>query len=87
MEVPVEMNSSIVAWLSSMGYPVDGMPKEMLRQMLIREARQWQLSPSKLVAMIDDEKRHSAFSRMNGRDAGREASSAGASNWFIGAQG
>lgn len=52
MELRVEINSTVVEWLASMGYPVAGMPVELLRGMLLREARQWQIAPERLEMMI-----------------------------------
>ena len=72
MEVPVEIDSRIVSWLSSMGYPVSGMPPELLHRMLLREARQWQLAPSKLAAIIQDGGRQSASVETEMRGANRD---------------
>lgn len=52
MELRIDINSKVVAWLASMGYPVSGMPVQVLRGMLLREARQWHLSPERLEEMI-----------------------------------
>lgn len=87
MEVPVEINNRIVEWLSSMGYPVAGMPQELLRGMLLREARQWQLSPSKLAVLINDGARQPVFAGIEPRLAGREAQPPRRTSWFIGAHG
>lgn len=87
MEVPVEINSRIVEWLSSMGYPVAGMPQELLRGMLLREARQWQLSPSKLAAVINEGVRQPAHAGIEPRLAPREAHAPRRTNWFVGAHG
>lgn len=54
MEAGVHISNKIIAWLGSMGYPVAGMPAEILRRMLAHEARQWQLSPEVLSKMITD---------------------------------
>lgn len=84
MEVPVEMNSRVVAWLASMGYPVEGMPREMLRQMLLREARQWQIAPSKLAALINEGARQPGISGIEAQAMRRESSGAGRTTWFVG---
>ena len=55
MEVRVRISSRIVAWLASMGYPVAGMPGQVLHGMLLHEARQWQISPEALASMIDED--------------------------------
>ncbi len=52
MELRIDINTMVVAWLASMGYPVSGMPAQVLRGMLLREARQWQISPERLETMI-----------------------------------
>jgi hypothetical protein len=57
MEIRVDINDKVVAWLASMGYPVMGLPVHALRGMLLREARQWQLSPDRLVSMIVENSR------------------------------
>lgn len=59
MEVRIDKDAHIIdarvrEWLASMGYPVAGMPAELLHRMLVREARQWQLSPEALRALIDE---------------------------------
>lgn len=87
MEVPVEINSRIVEWLSSMGYPVAGMPQELLRGMLLREARQWQLSPSKLAALINAGVKQPVLAGLETRFAAREAQPPRRTNWFVGAHG
>ena len=52
MEVGIQISNKVIAWLGSMGYPIAGMPHEILRRMLAHEARQWQLSPEVLSKMI-----------------------------------
>lgn len=54
MELQIDIDRPVVEWLASMGYPVAGMPSEVLHGMLLREARQWQLSPSRLRDLIDE---------------------------------
>jgi len=54
MEVRIHISTRIVAWLASMGYPVAGMPGQILHRMLLHEARQWQISPEALAGMIDE---------------------------------
>lgn len=54
MEVRIDIDTRVREWLASMGYPVAGMPAELLHRMLLREARQWQLSPEALCDMIDE---------------------------------
>lgn len=54
MELQVDIDGRVREWLKSMGYPVAGLPMEMLHGMLLREARQWQLSPEALCEMIDE---------------------------------
>lgn len=87
MEVPVEINNRIVEWLSSMGYPVAGMPQELLRGMLLREARQWQLSPTKLASIINDGVVQPAFAGFEPQNAAREVHTPRRTNWFVGAHG
>ncbi len=87
MEVSVEINNRVVEWLSSMGYPVAGMPQELLRGMLLREARQWQLSPSKLAAFINDGIRQPAYAGLEPRIEAREAQLSRRTNWLVGAHG
>ncbi len=87
MEVPVEINVRIVDWLSSMGYPVTGMPHELLRGMLLREARQWQLSPSRLAALINDGVRMPALAGTEPRPASWDARPPRRTAWFVGAHG
>lgn len=87
MEVPVDINNRIVEWLSSMGYPVAGMPQELLRGMLLREARQWQVSPSKLAALINDGVKQPVYVGMESRLAAREAQPPRRTSWFVGAHG
>lgn len=84
MEVPVEINSRIVAWLSSMGYPVSGMPPELLHRMLLREARQWQLAPSKLAAIIQDEARHPASTDAETAAVTRDQTVQSRTYWYAG---
>lgn len=57
MELRIDINTKVVAWLASMGYPVSGMPIQVLRGMLLREARQWQMSPERLEMMILEDPR------------------------------
>lgn len=57
MELRIDIHGKVIEWLSSMGYPVSGMPVELLRGMLLREARQWQVSPERLEHMILEEAR------------------------------
>ncbi|MEX0600479.1 MAG: hypothetical protein WD021_02815 [Rhodothermales bacterium] len=57
MELRIDIHGKVIEWLSSMGYPVSGMPVELLRGMLLREARQWQVSPERLETMILEEAR------------------------------
>ncbi len=57
MELRIDINTRVVAWLASMGYPVSGMPIQVLRAMLLREARQWQMSPERLEMMILEDSR------------------------------
>jgi len=54
MELPEEINKKIIEWLASMGYPVDSMPKGLLRSIFVREAHQWQVSPATLAAIISE---------------------------------
>lgn len=54
MEVRIDVNDVVVEWLASMGYPVKGMPTRLLRGMLLREARQWNVSPEALQALIHE---------------------------------
>lgn len=54
MELRIEINERVIEWLASMGYPVAGMPQELLLGMLLREARQWQLSPEALESLIEE---------------------------------
>lgn len=54
MELRIDIDRAVVDWLASMGYPVAGMPRELLQGMLLREARQWQLSPEALRTLIDE---------------------------------
>ena len=54
MELQIDIDTRVQEWLASMGYPVAGMPVELLQGMLLREARQWQLSPEALRALIDE---------------------------------
>ena len=54
MELRIDIDRAVVDWLASMGYPVAGMPQELLHGMLLREARQWQLPPEALRALIDE---------------------------------
>ena len=54
MEAGVQISNKVIAWLGSMGYPVTGMPAEILSRMLAHEARQWHLSPEVLSKMITD---------------------------------
>lgn len=67
MEVPVEINGRVVEWLSSMGYPVEGMSRERMQSTLIREARQWQMSPYRLTAWINEGAGESASSGVESR--------------------
>lgn len=57
MELKIDINKKVVAWLASMGYPVSGMPVQVLRGMLLREARQWQVTPERLEMMILEDAR------------------------------
>lgn len=67
MELQIDIDTRVREWLASMGYPVAGMPAELLQGMLLREARQWQLSPEALCALIDE-----------GSDAAAELTTSGA---------
>lgn len=60
MERRTEFDSKIVDWLAAMGYPVAGMPEGLLHGMLVREARQWQISPERLETMILEDAGHGA---------------------------
>lgn len=60
MELKIDINGRVVEWLASMGYPVSGMPVQLLRGMLLREARQWQVSPERLEMMILEDARQPA---------------------------
>ncbi|GIV58650.1 MAG: hypothetical protein KatS3mg042_1563 [Rhodothermaceae bacterium] len=44
----------IVAWLRSMGYPVDRMDLDEREALFQREARQWGVRPSVLAALVRD---------------------------------
>ncbi|GEM_PF-2977191 len=54
MELQVEIDAHVKEWLKSMGYPVAGMPTEILHGMLLREARQWQITPEALCELIEE---------------------------------
>lgn len=84
MEVGVEINSRIVEWLSSMGYPVSGMPQALLRGMLLREAQQWQLSPSKLAAIINEGVKQPEFTGSEPRYTARDVQPLRRTNMFVG---
>lgn len=75
MELQIDIDGAVVDWLASMGYPVAGMPRELLQGMLLREARQWQLSPDALRALIDEGAHRLPQTESNDypfRDAGRQ---------------
>lgn len=84
MEVPVEIDGKVVAWLSSMGYPVSGMPPELLHRMLLREARQWKLAPSKLAAIIKGEAMRPASTESDSRAANRDHPVQRRTQWYAG---
>ncbi len=73
MELPIGINRKVVDWLASMGYPVSGMSAKALQAMLLREARQWQVSPERLETMIleDDGQRLGELGPMVREAAGR----------------
>lgn len=52
MEIKININQHILNWLASMGYSVKGMPREALEGMFLREARQWEVAPERLEAMV-----------------------------------
>jgi hypothetical protein len=87
MEVQVEINNRIVEWLSSMGYPVNGMPQALLRGMLLREAQQWQLSPSKLAAIINEEVKQPEYVGSETRYTARDVQPLRRTNMFAGSPG
>ena len=73
MEVRIDISTRIVAWLASMGYPVAGMPGQILHRMLLHEARQWQISPETLVGMIEGEGSYARVVPQNVRPINRHA--------------
>lgn len=87
MEVPVEINGRVIEWLSSMGYPVAGMPQELMHSILVREARQWQMTPSKLTALINEGAKQPVAAGAESRNAARESQPQRRSTRFIGAHG
>lgn len=87
MEIPIEINSSVIEWLSSMGYPVAGMPRELMRTILIREARQWQMSPSRLAAWINEGVRQPVTAGAESRLVARESQPQRLSTTLVGAHG
>lgn len=66
MELRIDIDTRVRKWLSSMGYPVAGMPPEMLYGMLLREARQWEISPEALCAMIEEGSTRAADAQPSG---------------------
>ena len=52
MEIKITINQHILNWLTSMGYSVSGMPREAIEGMFLREARQWDVSPEQLEALV-----------------------------------
>ncbi|MEX1055180.1 MAG: hypothetical protein WED81_04065 [Rhodothermales bacterium] len=74
MEARIHISTRIVAWLASMGYPVAGMPGQILHRMLLHEAHQWQISPEALAGMIDEtESQHGRAVPQNFRPIARHA--------------
>lgn len=87
MEATVEINGTVVEWLSSMGYPVTGMPEALLRGMFLREARQWQLSPTSLAAIIHEGERKPDFGNYGQRFATPETRPFQSTNSYMGLHG
>jgi len=52
MNIKIKMNSHIIEWLASMGYPVSNMPREAIEGIFLREARQWEVPPERLEEMV-----------------------------------
>lgn len=55
MEIKIDINQPILNWLASMGYAVAGMPREVVEGMFLREARQWEVSPERLEALVRED--------------------------------
>ncbi len=56
MEIKININQHILNWLGAMGYSVSGMPREIIEGMFLREARQWDVPPERLEAMVMEQR-------------------------------